>query len=89
MSEHVLFDLENVDFIRSTLAAAHVHLHAQDMADSQRQMRPNVRSSSLTTEVANCLAMVEKEYADYLMAERDRMAFSVADYDEDEDGDDE
>jgi len=91
MSENVLFALEDVDFIRGTLAAAHVYLHAQDMSEHQRRMKPPpIIASSLTREVAECLEMVEKEYADYLMAERDRAKYSVElddEYEDDEDGD--
>lgn len=91
MSENVLFALEDVDFIRGTLAAAHVYLHAQDMSEHQRKMMPPpIRPSSLTKEVAECLEMVEKEYASWLMAERERELYTVNDDEyEDEDGDDE
>lgn len=84
MSDNILLTIEDVDFVRATLAAVHVYLHAQDMADSQRALRAEVKPSGLTREVAACLEQVEESVAAFLLAERDRVRFSLPEEEEDD-----
>jgi hypothetical protein len=76
---NILLSIEDVNYVRETLAAVHICLHAQDIADSARAGREGVRSSTLAREVAACLEQVNQSYSDYLLAEEDRQRYSLDD----------
>ena len=77
VSDNILLEIDEIDFVRSTLTAVHGYLHAQDIASSYQKMMPEVRPSSLTREVAECLEVVEEAYKGFLLTERDRDRFQV------------
>lgn len=71
MSDEVTVQVVDLDNIRTTLGAVMQYLQAEDIAQSQRQLKTGVEYSRLTEEVVRVVDRVENIMKDYLLDRHD------------------